>query len=181
MSNLTGKSLVAIGDSLDNRNASLRELLDALERVRQNSRHRLSPREGLHQALEDANFALASQYADAVLKSQPENVDANFAMGMLYLQQRQYSRAEEHLTRCLVLAPREPAVYNNLAMIQMHLRKFDAAEKNAKRALELAPGSAEVLDTIRQVTSAREAAATNALPAVIDMSKSPMRPVDKTR
>ncbi len=172
---------VDIGDSLDNRNASLRELLDALERVRQNSRHRLSPREGLHQALEDANFALASQYADAVLKSQPENVDANFAMGMLYLQQRQYSRAEEHLTRCLVLAPREPAVYNNLAMIQMHLRKFDAAEKNAKRALELAPGSAEVLDTIRQVTSAREAAATNALPAVIDMSKSPMRPVDKTR
>ena len=172
---------VALGDSLDNRNASLRELLDALERVRQNSRHRLSPREGLHQALEDANFALASQYADAVLKSQPENVDANFAMGMLYLQQRQYSRAEDHLTRCLVLAPREPAVYNNLAMIQMQLRKFDAAEKNANRALELAPGSAEVLDTLRQVTAAREAAATNALPAVIDLSNSPMRPVDKTR
>ena len=172
---------VALGDSLDNRNTSLRELLDALERVRQNSRHRLSPREGLHQALEDANFALASQYADAVLKSQPENVDANFAMGMLYLQQHQYSRAEAHLTRCLVLAPHEPAVYNNLAMIQMQLRKFDAAEKNAKRALELAPGSAEILDTIRQVEAAREAAATNALPAVIDLSNSPMMPVDKTR
>lgn len=172
---------VALGDSLDNRNASLRELLEALERVNQNSRHRLSPREGLRQALADANFALASQYADAVLKSHPENADANFAMGMLYWQQRQYARAEDHLSRCLVLSPREPAVYNNLAMVQMHLRKFDAAEKNAKRALELAPGSAEILDTIKQVVEAREAAATNALPAVIDMSNSPMKPVDKTR
>lgn len=172
---------VALGDSLDNRNASLRELLEALERVNQNSRHRLSPREGLRQALADANFALASQYADAVLKSHPENADANFAMGMLYWQQRQYARAEDHLSRCLVLSPREPAVYNNLAMVQMHLHKFDAAEKNAKRALELAPGSAEILDTIRQVTEARAAAATNSLPAVIDLSNSPMRPVDKTR
>ena len=172
---------VALGDSLDNRNASLRELLEVLERVNQNARHRLSPREGLRQALADANFAVASQYADAVLKSHPENPDANFAMGMLYWQQHQYSRAEDHLSRCLILSPREPAVYNNLAMVQMRLRKFDAAEKNARRALELAPGSAEVLDTIRQVTEAREAAATNALPDVVDMSKSPMKPVDRTR
>ena len=156
---------VARGDDLDACNASLRDLLDALERVRQNARHRQSPREGLQQALENANFALASQYADAVLKSQPENVDANFAMGMLYMNQGQFARAEDHLSRCLVLAPKEPAVYNNLAMIQIQLRKFDAAEKNARRALELAPQSAEVLDTIKQVNEARSAAATNAPPA----------------
>ena len=172
---------VALGDRLDNTNASFRELLEVLERLHQNASHRLTPREGLHQALDNADFALASHYADAVLKSHPENVDANFAMGMLYYQQRQYSRAEDHLTRCLVLAPREPAVYNNLAMIQMHLRKFDAAAKNAARALELAPGSAEVLDTIRKVEDAKAAAATNALPAAVDLSNSPMRPVDKTR
>ena len=162
-----------ISKELDNRNASVQRLREALTRAQQNAPRQLTPQEGLRKALENRDFAVASQYASSVLKSHPENVEANFAMGMLYANQGQFFRAEEHIARCLVLAPRQPAAYNNLAMIQIELGKFDAAEKNAMRALELAPGSTEIMDTVERVKRAREAASTNSLPAAVSAPAAP--------
>ena len=93
-------------------------------------------------------------------------------MGMFYHGERQLSRAEEYLRRCLVRKPNEPAVYNNLAMIQIEQGKFRAAAANVKRALELLPDSAAVQETrkalveaIRKEKDRKDAAARKPVPA----------------
>ena len=66
------------------------------------------------------------------------------------------------MKRCLIRNPKEPAVWNNLAMIMFHTQRFDEAEEHAKKALELIPESAEVKDTLKQITEARKEAAKKA-------------------
>jgi Tfp pilus assembly protein PilF len=102
---------------------------------------------------------MGKMYAETILAAEPDNADANFAMGMYYLKENQLTRAEEYLKRCLVRKPNEPAVYNNLAMIQLTLGKLDAAEINVQKALKLIPGSAAVIDTQKAIEKAREAKA----------------------
>ena len=117
----------------------------------------LTTREGLQLALVRADFTMGKLYAETILAAEPDNPDANFAMGMYYLRENQLTRAEEYLKRCLIRKPNEPAIYNNLAMIQLTLGKLDAAEVNVEKALKLIPNSAAVIDTKNAIQRAREA------------------------
>jgi Flp pilus assembly protein TadD len=147
---------VALSEQLDEKNASLKRILEGMEKARQIMSRQITPREGLQMALTRADFALARRYAEPILKADPDEPQANFGMGMSYFVQEQWTRAEAYLMRCLIRNPKEPAIYNNLAVLQMKTGRFDAAEKNARRALELIPESAEVQDTLKQVLKARE-------------------------
>ena len=158
---LAGDALTAIADmalakALNDRNETFKSLLKATERRNEQMMQRLTPREGLQLALVRADFRLGKVYAETILGADPENPDANFALGMFYESEKQYSRAEEYLIRCLIRRPNEPAVYNNLAMIEIVLGKLEAAEVNAKKALQLIPGSAAVLDTLAQIEKMKQ-------------------------
>lgn len=146
---------VSLAKELNDNNAVYKELVHTFEKHNELLMTRLTPREGLQLALVRADFTMAKLYAETILVAQPEHPDANFAMGMYYLKQRQLSRAEEYLKRCLIGKPREPSVYNNLAMLQMELGKFDAALVNVEKALELIPDSAAVKDTKKQILQRR--------------------------
>jgi len=158
-----------IADALDDKNESLKRILDGMARLREHTMRQMTPREGLHFALVRADFLLARRYAEPILDADPDDADANFGMGMSYLVQEQYGRAEEYLMKCLKRNAKEPAVWNNIAVIQMRLGRYDDAMKNAKKALELLPDSAEIKDTMKQIEKeAAEAAknvSTNAQPA----------------
>ena len=145
-----------LSEELDEKNPSLKRILDGMEKVRNMMLRQITPREGLQMALTRADFGLARRYAEPILKSDPDEPQANFGMGMSYFVQEQWTRAETYLRRCLIRNPKEPAIYNNLAVLQMKTGRFDAAEKNARRALELLPDSAEIQDTLKQVAKARE-------------------------
>ena len=145
-----------LSEELDDKNASLKRILDSMEKVRQTALKQITPREGLQMALTRADFVLARRYAEPILKADPDEPQANFAVGMNYFVQEQWARAETYLRRCLIRNPKEPAIYNNLAMIQMKTGRFDAAEKNARHAISLIPESAEVKDTLKQIQKARE-------------------------
>lgn len=151
-----------IADALDDKNESLKRILEGMARLREHTMRQMTPREGLHFALVRADFMLARRYAEPILDADPDDVDANFGIGMSYLVQEQYSRAEEHLERCLKRNAKEPAVWNNIAVIQMRLGRYDEAKKNAQKALELMPESAEIKNTIQQIEKAAEDAAKNA-------------------
>ena len=153
---------VKLSDDLDHNNASLKRILDGMEKARARTLKAITPREGLQLALVRADFALARRYAEPILEAVPEDPNANFAMGMSYYVQKQYARSEEYLKRCLVKNAKEPAVWNNLAMIMLKTGRFDEAEKHAKKALELIPESAEVKDTLKQIRDARTEAAKKA-------------------
>ena len=157
-----------IAETLDDKNESLKRILEGMARLREHTMRQMTPREGLHFALVRADFMLARRYAEPILDADPEDMDANFGMGMSYLAQEQYSRAEEHLEKCLRRNPKEPAVWNNIAVIQMRLGRYAEAMDNAKKALDLLPDSAEIKDTIKQIEKAAEDAknaSTNEPPA----------------
>jgi Flp pilus assembly protein TadD len=116
---------------------------------------RLTPREGLNLGLKRADFKLARSYARQVLASDDTDLAANFALGMGYFTEKQYGRAETHLKKCLVKAPQEPAVLNNLAIVLLRLERFDEAETNAVKALDLLPDSPEIKTTLRHIRTAR--------------------------
>lgn len=162
---------VKLSDELDNRNSSLKQILIAMERARATALKQVTPREGLQLALARADFALARRHAEPILDADPDDPNANFAMGMSYYVNKQWTRAEEYLKRCLVRNPKEPAVWNNLAMLMMYTERFDEAEKHAARALELIPESAEVKDTIKQIREARAKAEEEKAKAAADGEK----------
>ena len=153
---------VKISDDLDHKNASLKRILTNMEEARSRTLKAITPREGLQLALVRADFALARRYAEPILEAVPDDPNANFAMGMSYYVQEQWSRSEEYLKRCLIRNAKEPAVWNNLAMIMLKTGRLDDAERHAKKALELIPESAEVKDTVKQIRDARTAAAKEA-------------------
>ena len=146
---------IKLADELDKHNAAVRDIRDNMERMRQLTMSKMTPREGLQLALVRADFALARKYAEPVLEADPSDANANFGMGMSYYAQKQWSQAEMFLRRCLLRNPKEPAVYNNLAVVQLMTGRYEAALGNARKALALLPGSAEIEDTIKQIEKAR--------------------------
>lgn len=140
---------VEISKELNERNDIYKKLTAAMEKRNSAMLQKLTPREGLQLALVRADFMMGKIYAETVLGADPDDPDANFALGMYFLKEHQLSRAESYLRHCLLRRPDEPAVYNNLAMIQIELKKFKAAKINIDKALELAPDSAAILDTRR--------------------------------
>lgn len=159
---LAGHAETAIADiglskRLDELNPIYRDIMKSMEKRNDQIAQKLTPREGLQLALVRADFTLGHVYADTILNVDPVNPDANFAMGMYYLKERQLSRAEIYLKRCLIRKPDEPAVYNNLAMIEIELGKLDAAAVNIEKALKLVPRSAAVIDTQKKLQAAKDA------------------------
>ena len=148
---------VGLAEALDEVNPSLRSLYERIGKAGIRALRSMSPREHLRLALQRADFTAAKPYAEAVLKTDPGNADANFAIGMFYFVDELYSKAEIYLERCAKRRPDEPTFFNNLAIAQMMMRKYDLAEQNARRALELLPDSPEVKDTVRQIEKARQA------------------------
>lgn len=145
---------IALADALDDRNASLKRILEGMTRLRENTMRQMTPREGLQFALVRADFPLARRYAEPILDADPDDVDANFGMGMSYLMEEQYGRAEEFLLRSLVRKPKEPAIWNNIAVIQYRQGRLAEAKKNVLKALELLPDSAEIKDTLKKIEDA---------------------------
>jgi len=161
---LAGDAATAIAESdlaakLNDVNETYKEMIQNIRKQGDRMSQQLTTREGLQLALVRADFTMGKLYAETILAAEPDNADANFAMGMYYLKERQLTRAEEYLKRCLIRKPNEPAVYNNLAMIQLELGKLDAAEVNVQKALKIIPGSAAVIDTQKAIEKAREAKA----------------------
>ena len=162
IADLAGDATTAIAetelaDKLNNVNEIYKDMLQHIRKESDRMSQSLTTREGLQLALVRADFTMGKLYAETILAAEPDNPDANFAMGMYYLRENQLTRAEEYLKRCLIRKPNEPAVYNNLAMIQLTLGKLDAAEVNVEKALKLIPNSASVIDTKNAIQRAREA------------------------
>ena len=149
---------VELSERLDSRNAGLKRILQDMEKARERTLKNLTPRDALQLALARQDFTLARRYAELILSDDPNDPDANFAMGMNYYTKGKWTRAEECLRRCLIKRPRQPVYWNNLAMICLYTERYDEGLKLAQRALEIIPDSAEVKDTIKQLKDAREKA-----------------------
>ena len=149
---------VNLAKKLNDKNRIYQRIMETMDKRNAMMLQKLTPREGLQLALVRADFTMGKIYAETILSVDPDNPDACFALGMYYLRERQLSRAELYLKRCLIRKPREPAVYNNLAMLQIEQGRFDAARINIDKALAIIPGSAAVQDTKKALEAAIKAA-----------------------
>ena len=146
----------ALADRLDRFNPEWQKVQERMDWIGQRGGMRLTPKEGLKLGLAKADFKLARSYARKVVVTDPDDVHANFALGMSFFTEKQYGRAEMHLKKCLIRAPDEPAVLNNLAIVQLRLGRYADAEANALKALEKYPDSSEIKTTLRHIRSARD-------------------------
>ncbi len=139
-------------DRLDAANGSYQALKDGFGHLAGLGGMRISPREGLKLSLEYANFRMAAHFAEKIVKYDPEDPEANFALGMNDFVEERYGRAEHYLKRVLVKRPDETAAINNLAVIAMRMKKYEEAVGWAERAVALRPdmpGLKRVLDAAR--------------------------------
>ena len=139
---------VQTADGLDQANTALRRMLSAIEYERQRAFMQLTPREGLEIALRRANFVEARRYSAVVLNNDPDDPQANFAMGMSAIMDKRYADAEVYLSRVLKRRPHEPAALNNLSIVCRKLRKYREAETFARQALEILPDTPEIVNTL---------------------------------
>lgn len=146
-----------LADALDARNVSFTRVRRQLEVVGQGS-SRLTPREGLRLGMERADFRMAEMFARQVLFSDPDDLAANFVMGMYYFGNEQYGRAEIYLAKCLELQPGNASVLNNLAVAQLRQGLLEEAEANARKAVAADGKSAEARRTLENVLKDKAAA-----------------------
>ena len=144
-----------LADRLDRFNPEWQKVQERMDWIGQRGGMRLTPKEGLKLGLAKADFKLARSYARKVVVTDEDDVHANFALGMSYFTEKQYGRAEMHLKKCLIRAPDEPAVLNNLAIVQLRIGRYAEAEANAMKALERYPDSSEIKTTLRHIRSAK--------------------------
>ena len=137
-------------DGLDARNVSFARVRRQMEMGGQGGM-RLTPREGMKLGMDRADFKMAEVFARQILLSDPDDLAANFVVGMNYFGEEQYGRAEVYLAKCLARRPDDPVVLNNLAVAQMRLGSLDEAERNARRALAVRADAPEAKRTLENI------------------------------
>lgn len=147
-------SLDERGDTLDNANEELKALVRKLDWMAAGKGETLTPREGLKVALARPDFVQACCYALPILRANPDDPEANFAVAMRYLIEKNWASAESHFRKVLASRPNEVAVINNLAIVCFHQGKTEEALKLALEAQKIAPSSEAVADTIRTIRKA---------------------------
>lgn len=150
---------IELAEQLQKINGTYQSLVQAMEKRNDQMLKRMTPREGLQLANTRADFMMGKVYAEVILRTEPDNPDACWAMAHFYLHEKQLTRSEDFFKRVLLRRPYEPAVYNNLAMLQCEMGKLEAAKLNVEKALKLVPNATAVLETKKRVDKAIEAAA----------------------
>ena len=79
-----------------------------------------------------------------VLRSNPDNPDALYLLGMLAHQAGSNEAAAEIINRAIRISPNNPAVHNVMGSIFNALKKMDNAVRCYQRALELKPDDADI-------------------------------------
>jgi len=84
----------------------------------------------------DAVSALAT--TEAILKEQPENLDALLLAGQIHHARKEHPAASKLLGKALELAPGQPGLMANLAAVCLALGDVQRSETLARRAARIA-------------------------------------------
>lgn len=146
----------SLAQRLDSLNPEWRKVREKIDETMERRGLRLTPREGVGLGLRRKDFYMAGYYAERIIEENPNDMQANFALAMKCFVEQNYTGAEPYLERCLISAPNEPTILNNLAVVQLRLGSLDKAEANAVKALDLFPESKEIKTTLRHIRDAKK-------------------------
>jgi len=74
-----------------------------------------------------------------VIAAQPQNAEAHYNLGTLYLRKNDFAQARGYLEQTVKLRPEYPEAWNNLGMIAAQQNQLDEAVRNFKQSLALRP------------------------------------------
>lgn len=143
-----------LAKKLDAANLSLKLLEVALSRLKPSNNVVLTPREGLEISLKRADFELGQKYAQMVLRMDPMDDNANFAMGMWFIETHAYDKAVVYLSRSLKKRPQEPVILNNLALAKLRAGDVPGAMKDIEAAKGINKTSEEILRNHKEISAA---------------------------
>ncbi len=73
----------------------------------------------------------------------PDNSEINFALGNLWLEKKETTRAKEFYRKTIEINPRHASAYNNLGVLALDENRFDLAERFFARSIEIEPDDAK--------------------------------------
>ena len=147
-----------LAQRLDELNPSLQTLKSRMLERENDEKNFLSPREGLVLGLQRADFTLAKNFAQTVIRHDPGDAQAHFAIGMYCLMAERYREAIKHLEMVLRRLPEDPVVLNNMALCYSRLNCPAMALTCAERALKAAPKNESIRENLERYRKAAEAA-----------------------
>ena len=139
---------------LDAANGPYMKLKAKLERLGRDETLVLSPQEGLAVALKRGDFNLARPYANRMLRIDPDDLNANFAVGMWAIENKQYGVALKYLETAREKRPDEPSILNNLAMVRYKLGNLEEASDIIEHAVKVNPRSKEIQQNLKRIRDA---------------------------
>ncbi len=140
-----------LAEKLDARNVSFNEIQKKVESLQRQSNPVLTPREGLEVALRRNDFVMARRYALPVLNADPDNVYANYAMGMSNFLEERWDLAARFLERTLVKRPNDPVVMNNIAVSRWKNGRLADALFWCEMALKVKPDVVDVKENLERI------------------------------
>lgn len=84
-------------------------------------------------------FEQAAESFKQVIGAKPQNAEAYYNLGTLYLRRNDLSNAASYLQRAVELNPNYPEAWNNLGMVAAREGRPSEATRNFERSLELRP------------------------------------------
>ena len=81
----------------------------------------------------------AAESFQQVLAVKPDDPEAHYNLGTLYLRRKEFAQARESLQQTLKLKPNYPEAWNNLGMLAAQEGHADEAVQNFQRSLQLRP------------------------------------------
>lgn len=83
------------------------------------------------------DFKEAEKYLIQALALDPSSIEAHKRLGLLYLKQEQFSKAENIYRKLIVTVTDDPVFFSNLGMALYSQKKLDEAKDFYKKAIEL--------------------------------------------
>ena len=107
--------------------------------------------EGIKQ-LESNDLGAALETFKSILDRDPENPEANYRAGIIYMRQKQFKNGVAHLKRAVQFAPDILAYHNSLANAYEISRQNDLAIEEYKKVTEMAPpGSDDGKEALKKI------------------------------
>lgn len=102
-------------------------------------------------ALAQGDAVLGEKLLIQALALDPSNLDAYHRLGLIYLRQNQFGKAEMMYQKLVLSAQNDPVYYSNLAVALYQQKKLEEAKKHYKKAIELDASRAGRFFSLAQV------------------------------
>ena len=83
----------------------------------------------------------AKEICNEILKSEPDNFNAYYLLGVIAFQTRNYKQSEELISKAIEINSENFEFYNFIGIVLVHLNRFEEAIKNWTKAIEINPNS----------------------------------------